>query len=90
MKLVPVTEFKWPSWDDIGPLFTMTCKNHDFLRWSTKHPMYRNIHYLGPVETYTAEDFKEGRAPKEHLQFMWKECDCKWNDMLVIEEETEQ
>lgn len=76
-KLVPVNEFKWPAWQDIGPLYTLTCENHQNLRWSTKHPLHRSLHYLGP---------EDEKVPSE---FVWKECPCEYADLRVIVEETE-
>jgi hypothetical protein len=77
---IPVNEFEWPGSQDIGPMFTLTCRNHDFLRWSTKHPLHRSVHYLG------LQNHGEG-ATKEQLKYAFQECECKWADLLVIEKE---
>lgn len=77
----PVSEFKWPSCDDIGPAFLLTCRNHPELQWSTKHPTHRNLHYLGLADGV--------EVTKENAKYMWQECPCEWDDLLVIEKETE-
>lgn len=76
---IPVTEFKWPSWNDIGPLFVMTCKDHTDLRWSTKHPTHRNLHYLGLRH--------DVEITRENAHYMGKECPCPWESLIVIGKE---
>ena len=68
--------FKWPSSDDIGPEFMLTCKNHPQLRWMTKHPTRRSLHYLG-IEQGTV-------ITAELSQFQWRECDCAFSDLMVM------
>jgi len=73
VKLVPVYEFKFP---EPGPEhFSITCKNHTFLRWITKNPYQRNIHYLGLAD-----------GTKENGFWMWQECACPFGDLVVITE----
>ena len=98
MKLVPVDEFEFMDYD--GPVakevlqrpahVTLTCINHQDLRWSTKNPYQRNIHYLGPVQY---ADFLEGKAeeihiPQEMRKYLHEECDCEFDALRVIEEES--
>lgn len=80
-KLTPVLEFQWPSYGEIGPLFELTCKNHPTLRWSTKHPVHRSLHYLGVKDfEFTDEDRK----------YAFSECECPYSALQVMEDETEQ
>lgn len=83
-RLVPIREFRFQDYD--GPAVqglpadaTLTCKNHTFLRWSTKNPYQRGLHYLGLAA--------EVEITKENAHYMWKECTCGFADLQVIVEE---
>jgi len=97
MKLVLVSEFTFMNYD--GPMregeenaparVTLTCINHQFLRWSTKNPYQRTIHYLGPVQY---ADFLEGKTkelsiPQEMRKYLHEECNCEFDDLRVIVDE---
>jgi hypothetical protein len=97
MKLVPVCDFTFMNYD--GPMregeekapahATLTCINHQDLRWSTKDPYQRSIHYLGPVQYV---DFLEGKTeeihiPEEMRAYLYEECKCTFHDLRVIVEE---
>jgi hypothetical protein len=95
VKLVLLKDFKFQNYD--GPTSepgapehaTLTCVNHQFLRWSTKNPYQRSIHYLG-IDQYV--DYIEGRVeelhiPTEHAKYMWTECECPFAELRVIVEE---
>jgi len=77
VKTTPINEFQFPSWENIGEHFSLTCKNHPFLRWLTKHPASRNIHYLGLADGV--------EVTKENASYGWKECPCPFSDLEVIE-----
>jgi hypothetical protein len=66
----PVYEFRFgtPS----GVMFELACKNHPNLRWITKNPWVRSLHYIG---TESADED------------LWSvpECACPMDDLLVIE-----
>jgi hypothetical protein len=76
---IPVKEFKFP--EPGHEMFTMRCKNHPDLRWSTKNPYQRSLHYLGLA--------RHVEITEENASFGWRECDCKFEDLEVIVEETE-
>jgi hypothetical protein len=95
MKLTPVNEFAFRDYNgttgktDAPESVYLTCKNHQFLRWSSKNPHQRSMHYLGPKEYL---DFVEGKT--EHFeiadecrQFLTRECECSFSELMVIEEE---
>jgi hypothetical protein len=65
----PVAEFRFgtPS----GVMFELTCKNHLDLRWSTKNPFVRNLHFIG--------------LAKDPHDITTRECDCPFEDLVVIE-----
>jgi hypothetical protein len=65
----PVTEFSFGTPSNI--MYELTCKNHPKLRWSTKNPYCRNLHYLGAEGDvgFVSED----------------ECPCPFDDLVVIE-----
>jgi hypothetical protein len=43
-KLIPISEFSFP---ELGPeQFTLTCRNHPTVRYSTKNPYHRSLHIL--------------------------------------------
>jgi hypothetical protein len=87
MKLVPVCDFTFMDYD--GPMregeekaparVTLTCINHQFLRWSTKNPYQRGIHYLGPVEGTEVTPTTAG--------YRYQECGCSFHDLRVIVDE---
>lgn len=86
MQLVPVCDFTFQDYNgtstngkDVPSHATLTCINHPFLRWSTKNPYQRNIHYLGLA--------KDVEVTEENAKYMWQECDCTFHDLLVIVEE---
>ena len=79
MKTLAGKDFQWPAWQDIGPLFTMTCINHQFLRWSSKHPVHRSLHYLGLADGV--------EITKENVKYAFQECDCSYDDLRVIDKE---
>jgi len=76
---IPVAAFEWPAWDAIGPLYTLTCKYHPDLRWSTKHITYRVLHYLG-----LANDVPQ---TLENQKYLFAECDCALEALIVIGKE---
>ena len=76
---IPVLEFEWPSANDIGRMYVMNCVNHLDLRWSSKHMMYRSIHYLGLAT--------ECEFTKENSLYLWRECECPLSDLRVIGKE---
>ena len=45
---VPITEWDWER--NNMALQYLTCKNHTDLRWLTKHPGMRTLHYAGHVD----------------------------------------
>jgi hypothetical protein len=71
--------FVFPSMENIGKMFDLTCINHQFLRWSTKHPLYRSIHYFGVADGV--------EITKENAKYVFQECDCPYSDLRVIDKE---
>lgn len=45
---VPVNEFDWAG--NGLEMQYLTCRNHTHLRWLTKHPRMRTLHYIGKVD----------------------------------------
>jgi hypothetical protein len=73
-------EFEFP---EPGPqMFHLTCINHPLGRWSTKNPVQRSIHWLGWMD---AAGHVSGH--NEHPVFGWRECDCTYYDLRVVEGE---
>lgn len=86
--VVPVSEFRFQDYNgsstnnkDVPSHARLTCKNHPDLRWLTKNPYQRGLHYLG-----LADDIE---ITKENAKYMWQECDCAFIDLVVIVEEKE-
>jgi hypothetical protein len=88
LEVVPVSEFKFQNYDssvDNGSTAPasvyLTCTNHQNLRWITKNPYQRSIHYVGLAESV--------EITKENGKYMWQECDCLFANLVVIVEEKE-
>ncbi len=70
MRYIPVHEYRFRDYngftpDDTRPAMAyLTCKNHPEMRFLTKNPFQRTLHFLGP----------------------YPECDCKFEDLLVVED----
>lgn len=51
VEVIPIKDFDFPSEQNVGELFQLTCKNHPTARYSTKNPYCRGLHFLeGPKE----------------------------------------
>lgn len=94
-RLTPLNEFKFQDYNNptvaegAPEHATLTCVNHQNLRWMTKNPYQRNIHYLGAKSIL---DYVSGKTDKieftdEDKEFMWAECECPFSDLRVIEED---
>lgn len=88
MKLVPVCEFQFRDYNgtstngkDMPDHAYLTCKNHPDLRWLTKNPYQRTIHYLGLADGVVLTE--------ENAKYAWQECDCTFHDLMVIVKEEE-
>lgn len=67
---VPIHEWDWVR--NNMALQYLTCKNHTDLRWLTKHPGLRTLHYVGRRDDATG-----------HSEFV-PECPCPLKDLQVI------
>lgn len=87
LQVVEVKDFEFQDYDgsssqdaDVPSHGIMTCKQHSFLRWSTKNPYQRNVHYLGLASGV--------EMTKENVKYFVQDCPCPFSELVVIPEES--
>lgn len=82
----PINEFEFMNYDGPAKAYpegmmppahaTLTCVNHQDLRWTTKNPYQRSVHYIGLADGI--------EITAANARYTWQDCECDFRDLVVI------